>query len=38
MQTALDETGEYLDKIELKSSSDANWERMLALVHTLDHL
>jgi len=38
MQTALDETLEYLDKIELKDSSDADWERMLALVHTLDHL
>jgi phosphate:Na+ symporter len=38
MQTALDETHEYLDKIELKGSSDANWERMLALVHALDHL
>ena len=38
MQTALDETREYLDKIELKGSADANWERMLALVHVLDHL
>ncbi len=38
MQTALDEMHEYLDKIELKGASDANWERMLALVHALDHL
>ena len=38
MQIALDETHEYLDKIELKGASDANWERMLALVHALDHL
>jgi len=38
MQIALDDTHEYLDKIELKGSADANWERMLALVHALDHL
>lgn len=38
MQIALDESHEYLDKIELKGSSGANWERMLALVHALDHL
>ena len=38
MQVALDDTHEYLDKIELKGSADANWERMLALVHALDHL
>ncbi len=38
MQVALNETHEYLDKIELTGSTDANWERMLALVHALDHL
>lgn len=38
MQVSLDETHEYLDKIELEGSSGANGERMLALVHALDHL
>lgn len=38
MQVALDDTHEYLDKIELKGSTDANRERMLALLHALDYL
>jgi phosphate:Na+ symporter len=38
MQIALDDTNKYLDKIKLKGSADTNWERMLALVHALDHL
>ena len=38
MQIALDETEQYLDTIEFKASPDANGERMLALVHALDHL
>ncbi len=38
LRFALDETGNYLDQIELEGAVDANWERMLALVHALDHL
>jgi phosphate:Na+ symporter len=38
MQVALDETHEYLDAIHLKGSTDVNWDRMLDLVHTLDHM
>lgn len=38
LQEALDDTERYLDKIELKPSPDAKGERMLALVHALDHL
>jgi len=37
-QTALDETREYLDAIHLKGAGDTGWERMLALVHVLDHM
>ncbi len=38
MRTALDETREYLDQVDPSSASDNSWERMLALVHALDHL
>ncbi len=38
MQTALDETHTYIDDIHLQGAQDTNWERMLDLVHTLDHM
>ena len=38
LQTVLNETHEYLDLIQLHGSSDSNWNRMLDLVHTLDHM
>jgi phosphate:Na+ symporter len=37
-QAALDETREYLDAIHLRGATDAGWERMIALVHVLDHM
>ncbi|MEN8207346.1 MAG: Na/Pi symporter [Pseudomonadota bacterium] len=38
MQLELDETHAYLDAIQLQGSTDASWDRMLDLIHTLDHL
>jgi phosphate:Na+ symporter len=38
LQTALDETHTYLDQIHLKSGKDPNWERLINLIHALDHL
>lgn len=38
MQVVLDRAHEYLDDIHLVGTRDARWNRMLALVHTLDHL
>ena len=38
MQTSLDETQQYLDRIEFKTVTDVNSERMLNLIHALDHL
>jgi phosphate:Na+ symporter len=37
-QTALDETQEYLEAIHLQGSADTGWERLLALIHVLDHM
>ena len=37
MKVALDETHNYLDAIHLQGS-DVNWDRLLDLVHTLDHM
>lgn len=38
LQIALDETHAYLDKIHLKSASENSWERLVAMMHALDHL
>jgi phosphate:Na+ symporter len=38
LQIALDETHTYIDHIHLGTGEGADWERMLALIHTLDHL
>ena len=38
LQSALDETRAYIDKINLQSGVGADWERLIALIHTLDHL
>lgn len=38
LQAALDETHLYLDKIHLQQGTDPNWERLLNLIHALDHL
>jgi len=38
LQISLDETHAYIDNIHLDSNEGADWERMLALIHTLDHM
>ncbi len=38
MQQALDQTHDYLDQIHLKPEDSAEWARLVALIHTLDHL
>lgn len=38
LQADLDETHEYLDAIQLPGTGDASWDRMLDLIHSLDHL
>lgn len=38
LQQALNKTHSYIDEISLKSQSGAQWERLLAMFHTLDHM
>ena len=38
LQQALNKTHSYIDQISLKSESGAQWERLLAMIHTLDHM
>jgi phosphate:Na+ symporter len=38
LQEALDETHAYIDRIHLHETKGAEWERMLGIVHTLDHM
>ena len=38
LKAALDTTGNYLDEIHLKTFEGADWERMIALTHSLDHM
>jgi phosphate:Na+ symporter len=38
LQTALDETHAYLDQIHLKTGSGPGWERLINMMHALDHL
>ncbi|NNF97551.1 MAG: Na/Pi cotransporter family protein, partial [Halobacteria archaeon] len=38
LQDALDETHAYVDLIHLQQTKGAEWERMLGIVHTLDHM
>ncbi|MEM1253866.1 MAG: Na/Pi symporter [Cyanobacteria bacterium P01_H01_bin.21] len=38
LQTALDETHSYLDKIHLKTGTGPLWERLVNMMHALDHL
>ncbi len=38
LQAALDETYAYVDRIHLHETQGAEWERMLGIVHTLDHM
>ncbi|NOR56888.1 MAG: Na/Pi cotransporter family protein [Sulfurimonas sp.] len=38
LQYALDKTHVYIDEISLSSESGAQWERLIAMIHTLDHM
>jgi len=38
LQKELDKTHTYIDKISLQSESGAQWERLVAMIHTLDHM
>lgn len=38
IQIALDETSDYLDGIEIGERESSEWQRLVALLHTLDHL
>ena len=38
LQVALDETHTFIDKINLQAGNGADWERLIAMIHTLDHL
>ena len=38
LQSALNDTHAYLDRIKPKSSEGAEWERLLNMFHVLDHL
>lgn len=38
MQEALDRTHLFLDEIHLKSGEGGDWQRLVALIHTLDHM
>ncbi len=38
LQMALHQTHEYIDQIHLTDSSGPEWERLLAIVHCLDHM
>lgn len=38
LQQALDQTHAYLDEIHLSDDSGSKWERLVAMIHTLDHM
>ncbi|WP_019616772.1 Na/Pi cotransporter family protein [Psychromonas ossibalaenae] len=38
LQLALDKTHAYIDLISLKNESGAQWERLVAMIHMLDHM
>ena len=38
LQSALDETHAFLDRIHLDQNAGSNWQRLIALIHMLDHL
>ncbi len=38
LQKAIDETHNYIDLIHLKPKEHQEWDRLIAIVHTLDHL
>ncbi|NIT12715.1 MAG: Na/Pi cotransporter family protein [Candidatus Dadabacteria bacterium] len=38
LQSAINYTQSYIDKINIESGSGVNWERLVNMIHTLDHL
>ena len=38
MQSMLDETGDYLDNIHLKTGQGAEWGCLVSVIHSLDHM
>ena len=38
LQLALDQTHSYVDRIQLSSTEGSDWERLLAISHTMDHM
>jgi phosphate:Na+ symporter len=38
LQSALDKTHRYLDKIHIQSGHGRDWKRLLAMMHSLDHM
>jgi phosphate:Na+ symporter len=38
LQQALNKTHSYIDQIELQNESGAQWERLVAMIHMLDHM
>jgi len=37
LQSALDQTQNYVDQIDLKQEKDAKWKQVISLIHILDH-
>ena len=37
LQSALDQTHHYIDEIDPKQGKDANWKKLISLIHILDH-
>lgn len=38
LQLGLDKTHAYVDKITISNESGSQWERLVAMIHTLDHM
>jgi phosphate:Na+ symporter len=38
LQSAINDTQSYIDKINVESGGGVNWERLVNMIHTLDHL
>lgn len=38
LQSALDQTHAYLDRIHLMPNGEADWQRLLSMIHAIDHM
>lgn len=38
MQKALDDTQRFIDKVHIVKPEDLNWQRLIAIIHIMDHL